>query len=132
TGSGKIDSAIGKSYEDETMTPLAIAQAVVQRGQKRSCAPVIEPVRGRGLVIVRADDHALFAVAAQLTYDVGSRRPLYRLFAQKLPVAALRGEQGLNAGGALLVGLRHLLQPIQELGLIGWVELHFLGRTHSV
>src|SRR5260370_14565603 len=106
---GYIAAVIREGNEDEGVTPLAIAQAMVKRRKERSCTPVIDRTeRGYREVVVRPDHSALLVVAMQFADDVGTGGPFYRLGPQQIPRTALGGEKGLDTVSTLLITLRRL------------------------
>src|SRR5260370_34333918 len=90
---GYIAAVISEGNEDEGVTPLAIAQAMVKRRQERSCTPVIDrPARGYRLVVVGPDHNALLVVAMQLADDDVTAGPFYRLGPEQIARTALARE----------------------------------------
>src|SRR5260370_20843132 len=103
---GYIAAVIREGNEDEGVTPLAIAQAMVKRRQERSCTPFIErPARGYRLVVGRPDHNALLVVAMQFADDLWTGGPFYRLRPQQIPRTPSRRDKRRDTVTTLLLTL---------------------------
>src|SRR5262249_37392269 len=92
-GADQLISAIGEGHEDKAVMPFLVLQALVEARQERRSAPVIQRAScGGGPVVVRAHNHTLVALAAQLTTNVWGRSALYRLLGQMVSGTACLGE----------------------------------------
>src|SRR5215468_6242794 len=97
------------------MVASAAVQALVEGGQERRGAPVIDGPLDCGAIVMRAHDYCPAVLSMQLADHVGEIFAFDPLLVQKLATAGAC-EQLFDTDGALGVTVRNILHRLQHLG----------------